>query len=146
MVQDVADHADDDEVIFSPDSTPGISPFGNGGDDYFSSPSKRTSSMVSFSRKYSGSILAPRRESIRKKKPRKPLSRLHTEVLLKMVLQDAQTRLVFRAQALIRADVDYYVPKEGDLDYPGKIASSGFCMPSSLTRGLTISDCRLVGA
>lgn len=54
---------------------------------------------------------------------RRPLGRLHTEVLLKMVLQDAQTRLVFRAQALIQADVQYYAPKEGDLEYPEKLGS-----------------------
>jgi hypothetical protein len=40
-----------------------------------------------------------------------------------MVLQDAQTRLVFRAQALIQADVQYYAPKEGDLEYPKKLGS-----------------------
>ena len=56
----------------------------------------------------------------------KPLSRLHTEVLLKMVLQDAQTRLVFRAQALIQADVQYYAPRDGDLDYPEKLGT-GTC-------------------
>jgi len=122
MVQDVSDHAYDEEVLLTPDSTPGVSPFAAGGDDYFSSTPRRQSSFVSPSRKYSASILS-RRESTRKKKTRKPLSRLHTEILLKMVLQDAQTRLVFRAQALIRADVDYYAPKEGDLDYPEKIAS-----------------------
>ena len=55
-------------------------------------------------------------------RPRRPLSRLHTEMLLSMVLQDAQTRLVFRAQAMLAADVRYYVPKEGDLDYPAKLA------------------------
>jgi len=56
----------------------------------------------------------------------KPLSRLHTEVLLKMVLQDAQTRLVFRAQALIQADVQYYAPRDGDLDYPEALGT-GTC-------------------
>ena len=56
-----------------------------------------------------------------KSRKRKPLARLHIEVLLRMVLQDAQTRLVFRAQALLSADVEYYVPKEGDLDYPERL-------------------------
>ncbi|WVQ81860.1 hypothetical protein IAT38_003987 [Cryptococcus sp. DSM 104549] len=60
---------------------------------------------------------------VQRKKKRKPLGRLHIEVLLKMVLQDAQTRLVFRAQALLSADVEYYAPKEGDLDYPEKLKS-----------------------
>lgn len=53
--------------------------------------------------------------------PRQVQSRLHVEQLLKMVLQDAQTRLVARGQALIRSDVEYYTPKGDDLDYPGKI-------------------------
>lgn len=122
MVQDVSDIGDDEEVLYSEESTPGLSPFAISGDDYFSSMPRRQSSHASPSRHYSGSILS-RRESMRKKKARKPLSRLHTEVLLKMVLQDAQTRLVFRAQALIRVDVDYYVVKDGDLDYPEKLAS-----------------------
>lgn len=54
--------------------------------------------------------------------PRRPLERLHTEVLLRMVLQDAQTRLVFRAQAMLAADVQYYSPRDNDLDYPEKLA------------------------
>lgn len=53
----------------------------------------------------------------------KPLSRLQIDQLLRMVLQDAQTRLVFRAQALVQAEVSYYVAKPDDLDYPSKIAS-----------------------
>jgi len=121
MVQDVNIDDDPDQVIASPASTPGLSPFGQSADDYFqteesfSARQRRTGSV----RGYSGSILT-RRDTIPKPK-RKPLERLHTEVLLRMVLQDAQTRLVFRAQALLRADVEYYVPKDGDLDYPGEI-------------------------
>ena len=126
MVQDVSEHADDDEVILSPDSTPGVSPFGNGAEDYFSSTPRRQASPASPSRKYTASILT-RRETVRSKKKRQPLGRLHTQVLLKMVLQDAQTRLVFRAQVLVRTDVEYYVPKEGDLGQPEKIAS-GRCL------------------
>ena len=56
-------------------------------------------------------------------KKRKPLNRLHTEVLLRMVLQDAQTRLVFRAQAMLVSEVEYYVPKDGDLEYPEKLGN-----------------------
>lgn len=123
MVQDISDQVDDDDMVFAPDSTPGFSPIGNGAEDYFSSTPRKQSAYAS-PRGYSGSMLT-RRENARKK-DRRPLGRLHTEVLLKMVLQDAQTRLVFRAQALVRADVEYYVPKEGDLDYPEKIASGEF--------------------
>jgi hypothetical protein len=121
MVQDVNVDDDPDDAIMSPASTPGLSPLQNSGDSYFSpeesfsARQRRTGSV----RGYSGSILT-RRDTLQRSK-RKPLERLHTEVLLRMVLQDAQTRLVFRAQALLRADVEYYAPKEGDLEYPEKI-------------------------
>lgn len=41
--------------------------------------------------------------------------------LLSTVLQDTQTRLVFRAQYVIEAEVLQYTPKPEDLDYPGKL-------------------------
>ncbi|KAH0828023.1 Sec34-like family-domain-containing protein [Lanmaoa asiatica] len=50
-------------------------------------------------------------------KPR-GLGRLHISHLLQMVLQDAQTRLFFKAQSLIQAEIRYYVPKSEDLAYP----------------------------
>ena len=130
MVQDFNVDDDLDDAIVSPASTPGLSPFGNGGDSYFSpeesfsARQRRTGSV----RGYSGSILT-RRDTLQKSK-RKPLERLHTEVLLRMVLQDAQTRLVFRAQALLRADVEYHVTKDGDLDYPDKIKGKSPCRHS----------------
>lgn len=141
MVQDVsADHGDYDEV-FSPDGgTPDFSPYGNGiggsgypePADYFGSSPRRLGSLrmspraspgILAGRRYSASIQSRSRRSstVKRRKPRKALSRLHTEVLLKMVLQDAQTRLVFRAQAILQADVQYYAAKEGDLDYPAKL-------------------------
>ncbi|KIO32314.1 hypothetical protein M407DRAFT_18876 [Tulasnella calospora MUT 4182] len=49
------------------------------------------------------------------------LKHLHIGNLLEMVLQDAQTRLVFKAQAVIQSEIRYYVTKEGDLDYPQKL-------------------------
>jgi conserved oligomeric Golgi complex subunit 3 len=49
------------------------------------------------------------------------LRRLHVGNLLEMILQDAQTRLVFRAQAVVQSEIRYYLPKEGDLDYPSKL-------------------------
>lgn len=127
MVQDVSlDGRDDDEtVIISPSSTPGLSPFDPDGSDYFSGQRKRGSirqnSMTP--RRYSGSIMTRKDSNTPQRRRRKPLGRLHTEVLLKMVLQDAQTRLVFRSQALIQADVQYYAPKDGDLDYPEKLGT-----------------------
>jgi hypothetical protein len=140
MVQDVLhiDGPDDDDeaVIISPETTPGISPRPSyPSDDYFSQRpygfsndesssvrQKRTGSVRAGS--LSGSIMTTRQNSYSKRagqRRRKPLERLHTEVLLRMVLHDAQTRLVFRAQALIRADVEYYVTKDEDLDYPNKL-------------------------
>ncbi|KAG5651929.1 hypothetical protein H0H81_006911 [Sphagnurus paluster] len=44
--------------------------------------------------------------------------RLHISHLLQMVLQDAQTRLFFKAQSVIQSDIRYYVPKPEDLAYP----------------------------
>jgi hypothetical protein len=45
----------------------------------------------------------------------------HMASLLKPVLQDAQTRLVFRGQALIVNEVGRFMPTEKDLNYPGVI-------------------------
>lgn len=44
--------------------------------------------------------------------------RLHIRHLLKMVLQDAQTRLFFKAQAVIQSEIRHYVPKSEDLKWP----------------------------
>ncbi|WWC63290.1 uncharacterized protein I303_105890 [Kwoniella dejecticola CBS 10117] len=158
MVQDISDEDPDEEVLYSPASTPGgISPYAiKDGDDYFSSGPggrprlsrqnsssqsfgygrgsvmRRQSSFASLSRSMSrqnstshhnnrnGNGHAASGRTVQRRK-RKVLGRLHIEILLKMVLQDAQTRLVFRAQALLSNDVEYYVPKEGDLNYPEKL-------------------------
>ncbi|WVR07593.1 hypothetical protein IAU60_004635 [Kwoniella sp. DSM 27419] len=153
MVQDISMEDDDDPdgAIYSPVSTPGgVSPFGTSArDDYFTTPrysrhdsgqsfsrgsmalrrqSSYPSPSVSMSRQGSMSYNAHQRTpSVRtvQRKKRKPLSRLHIEVLLRMVLQDAQTRLVFRAQAMLSAEVEYYVPKEGELEYPEKLGKGG---------------------
>lgn len=47
--------------------------------------------------------------------------RLHISYLLQMVLQDAQTRLLFKAQAVIQAEIRNYIPKPEDLAYPDKL-------------------------
>lgn len=52
------------------------------------------------------------------------LGRLHISRLLRMVLQDAQTRLFFKAQSIIQAEIRYYVPKPDDLAYPEKLAGA----------------------
>jgi hypothetical protein len=52
------------------------------------------------------------------RRTKKGLGQLHISHLLQMVLQDAQTRLTFKAQSVIQSDIRYYVPKQEDLDYP----------------------------
>jgi hypothetical protein len=49
---------------------------------------------------------------------KKGLNRLHISHLLQMVLQDAQTRLFFKAQAMIQSDIRQFTPKPEDLKYP----------------------------
>lgn len=49
------------------------------------------------------------------------LRALHIGYLLQMVLQDAQTRLFFKAQSVIQSEIRYYVPKAEDLDYPQRL-------------------------
>jgi hypothetical protein len=56
--------------------------------------------------------------------------RLHTQHLLQMVLQDAQTRLFFKAQAVVQSEVRWYVPKGEDIAWPDVILSA-----SSLSLG-----------
>lgn len=48
--------------------------------------------------------------------------RLHIRQLLQMVLQDAQTRLFFQAQAVVQSEIRYYAPTAQDLAYPDKLA------------------------
>ena len=47
-----------------------------------------------------------------------PIGRLRFSVLLRTILQDTQTRLVFRAQAIVQLDVFRFIPTIDDLDYP----------------------------
>lgn len=49
------------------------------------------------------------------------LGHLRFATLLETVLQDAQTRLVFRAQAVMQSEVLRYSPSSEDLDYPDKL-------------------------
>ncbi|KAG6878890.1 hypothetical protein C0992_006827 [Termitomyces sp. T32_za158] len=49
---------------------------------------------------------------------RKGLRIFHLSNLLQMILQDAQTRLFFKAQSVIQSDIRYYVPRPEDLAYP----------------------------
>lgn len=60
------------------------------------------------------------------------LGRLHIRQLLQMVLQDAQTRLFFKAQAVIQSEIRYYVPTAHDLAYPDKLVGKFFRLLFSL--------------
>lgn len=60
--------------------------------------------------------------SVHLEKPKKKgLKALHISHLLQMVLQDAQTKLFFKAQSVIQSEIRYYVPKPEDLAYPEKL-------------------------
>jgi hypothetical protein len=57
--------------------------------------------------------------------PRTPgLAKLHISHLLQMVLQDAQTRLFFKAQAIVQAEIRNYAAQPKDLDYPAKLTGN----------------------
>lgn len=66
------------------------------------------------------------------KKEPKGLGRLHISRLLQMVLQDAQTRLFFKAQSIIQAEIRYYTPKPEDLAYPDKLVGASDAQNSHL--------------
>jgi hypothetical protein len=51
----------------------------------------------------------------------KPLRRLHISHLLQMILQDAETRLFFKAQAVVQAEIRHFTPAKADLEYPQKL-------------------------
>lgn len=53
--------------------------------------------------------------------------RLHTRHLLQMVLQDAQTRLFFKAQSVIQSEIRYFTPKKEDLAWPDLILGE-YCL------------------
>lgn len=45
---------------------------------------------------------------------------LDFSILIQAALEDAQTRLVFRTQAILRDEIEKYRPKPEDLDYPAR--------------------------
>lgn len=48
----------------------------------------------------------------------KGLQTLQIGGLLQMILQDAQTRLVFKAQAIIQSEIRLHAPSEDEIRYP----------------------------
>ncbi len=54
------------------------------------------------------------------------LGRLHIGHMLQSVLQDAQTRLFFKAQTVVQSDIRNYSAKPEDLDYPKVLQGVSF--------------------
>ncbi|GAA99202.1 uncharacterized protein L969DRAFT_382343 [Mixia osmundae IAM 14324] len=46
---------------------------------------------------------------------------LRFSVLLQTILQDVQTKLVFRAQAILQSEVELFIPSASDLDFPDRL-------------------------
>ncbi|CAO1602604.1 Golgi transport complex subunit 3 [Xanthoria calcicola] len=68
---------------------------------------------------------------------------LDFSVLIQPALEDAQTRLVFRTQAILRDEIERYKPKPDVLDYPAcnrKVSLSGSKNQRSATSGRKISN------
>lgn len=83
--------------------------------------------------------------SITSRKRPKGLGRLHISRLLQMVLQDAQTRLFFKAQSIIQAEIRYYAPRPEDLAYPEKLVgasrSDGVYTSSRISDAFQLPSC-----
>lgn len=47
-------------------------------------------------------------------------TQLDFSILIQPILEDAQTRLVFRVQAILRNEIEKFKPKPEDLDYPAR--------------------------
>jgi len=56
-------------------------------------------------------------------------TKLNIGQLLQMILQDAQTRLVFKAQSVVQSDIKHYPPQPGDLQYPRRITGTSISAP-----------------
>jgi hypothetical protein len=69
---------------------------------------------------------------------KKGLGQLHISHLLQMVLQDAQTRLTFKAQSVIQSDIRYYDPKQEDLAYPDILICGWYSLQVDLTLRLIL--------
>ncbi|KMU85219.1 conserved oligomeric Golgi complex component 3 [Coccidioides immitis H538.4] len=60
-------------------------------------------------------------------------NQLDFSTLIQPALEDAQTRLVFRAQAILRDDIEKFKPKPEDLDYPAR--NRRVSLPAADTKG-----------
>ena len=65
-------------------------------------------------------------------------NQLDFSLLIHPALEDAQTRLVFRAQAILRDEIERYKPKKEELDYPARnrqVSLSGTKSQKNATSG-----------
>ena len=74
-----------------------------------------------------------------------PLSadQLDFSALIHPALEDAQTRLVFRTQAILRDEIERYKPKKEELDYPARnrqVSLSGTKSQKTTTSGRKLSN------
>lgn len=72
------------------------------------------------------------------------LTQLDFGVLIQQALEDTQTRLLFRAQSILRYEIEYYKPTPEDLDYPRQTSrpptSAGGIAPLSGKRGKALTS------
>jgi len=99
-------------------------------EDLFSSPSSPLGVGMMARQSSNQTITRTTRQQQQPRKSRRQrLGRLKFSILLNTILQDTQTRLVFRAQSVIQTQVLHYQPTSKDLDYPqilqDKAMSSG---------------------
>ena len=60
------------------------------------------------------------------------VGRLHVGHMLQSILQDAQTRLFFKAQNVVQSDIRYFVAKPEDLDYPNILTGMAYLSDATL--------------
>lgn len=65
---------------------------------------------------------------------------LHISHLLQAILQDAQTRLFFKAQAVVQSEVRYYTPKPEDLRWPELLVDARRLPTAATSSGNEINE------
>ncbi|OJJ51608.1 hypothetical protein ASPZODRAFT_127716 [Penicilliopsis zonata CBS 506.65] len=63
------------------------------------------------------------------------VTNLDFSILIQPALEDVQTRLVFRAQAFLRDEIERYKPRPGDLDYPALSRQISLSVTNGKTSG-----------
>jgi hypothetical protein len=67
-------------------------------------------------------------------------NQLDFSVLIQPALEDAQTRLVFRVQAILRDEIERFKPKPEDIDYPARNRRASLSSASSPLSGRKVSQ------